>query len=136
MTHLLRTAGMACSVVICLASAASAQPQPVAPGFPSSTPQGQVSHPPPGMLGTSLIGAKVTDTAGRGIGTITDFAFDRQGGAIRYVVVGVDQILGLSLKQVKIPSDKLRLADAAGREVATDLSEQDLKALPAADAEP
>jgi sporulation protein YlmC with PRC-barrel domain len=126
-------AGLTCSFACFLAAAAYGQPQPVEPGFPSSTPQGPVAHPSPELRGTSLIGAKVTDMAGRNIGTISDFAFDSRGGEIRYVVVGVDQILGLSLKQVKIPSDKLRLADATEDEVVTDLSEADLKVLPEAD---
>jgi sporulation protein YlmC with PRC-barrel domain len=129
----IRMAGLTGSIAFFLAGTAHGQPQPVEPGFPSSTQQAPVAHPPPELRGTSLIGAKVTDTAGRNIGTISDFAFDARGGAIRYVVVGVDQILGLSLKQVKIPSDKLRLADATEDEVVTDLSEADLKVLPEAD---
>lgn len=132
----IRRAALTCSVGIFLAATAHGQPQPVEPGFPSSTPQGTVAHPPPELRGSSLIGAKVTDTAGRGVGRITDFAFDGHGGSIRYVVVGVDQVLGLSLKQVRIPSDKLRLGEATEDEVATDLTEDDLKVLPEADDKP
>jgi len=131
----MRLAGLICSAALLLAQAAAGQPQPVAPGFPSPTEQAPVAHPSSTLRGTSLIGANVTDTGGRSIGTISDFAFDSRGGAIRYVVVGVDEVLGLSLKQVKIPSDKLRLAEATEGEVATDLTEDDLKALPEADDE-
>ncbi|WP_343718005.1 PRC-barrel domain-containing protein [Inquilinus sp.] len=127
-----RITPLALVITACLASAAWAQPQPVAPGFPSQTQQAPVAHPSSELLGSSLIGANVTDTAGHSIGTISDFAFDSRGGAIRYVVVGVDQVLGLSLKQVKISSDKLRLAEATADEVATDLTKDDLKAMPEA----
>lgn len=83
--------GLTCSIGLFLSAAAHSQPQPVEPGFPSSTPQGPVAHPPPELRGSSLIEAEVTHPAGRGVGTITDFAFDAHGGAIRYVVVGVDR---------------------------------------------
>jgi sporulation protein YlmC with PRC-barrel domain len=105
----------------------------MAPATTSSTAvsPGQQQLPDTHVLGSDLIGASVTNTAGDSIGKTSDLLVTKDSKTVDAVVIDVGGFLGIGSKSVAIPLDKLTIGARPDEGVKTAMTKEELEALPA-----
>lgn len=92
---------------------------------------GEQRLPDSHVLGSDLIGASVTNSAGESIGKTSDLLVTKDSKTVDAVVIDVGGFLGIGSKSVAIPLDKLTIGARPDEGVKTAMTKQELDDLPA-----
>lgn len=104
----------------------------------SPSQEGTASQPVPGsaegqakvLKASVLIGTAVRDSAGEGLGKISELAIEPQTGRIAYAVISSGGFLGIGAKQVAVPLDAMRFT-AADQEPTLNMKRKQIEDAPA-----
>lgn len=84
------------------------------------------------LKASEIIGMKVEDTEGKGLGDIRDLVIDPEDGSVQYAVLEFGGFAGVGDKYFAVPWDALQL-NQQQKKIALDVSKKDLKDAPGFD---
>ncbi len=84
------------------------------------------------LKASEIIGMKVEDTEGKGLGDIRDLVIDPEDGSVQYAVLEFGGFAGVGDKYFAVPWDALQL-NQQQKKIALDVSKKDLKNAPGFD---
>ena len=84
------------------------------------------------LKASDMIGMKVEDTEGKGLGDIRDLVIDPEDGTVQYAVLEFGGFAGMGEKYFAVPWEALQL-NQNEKKIALDVSKKDLKHAPGFD---
>ena len=84
------------------------------------------------LKASDMIGMKVEDMEGKGLGDIRDLVIDPEDGSVQYAVLEFGGFAGMGEKYFAVPWEALQLKQAE-KKIALDVSKKDLKDAPGFD---
>jgi sporulation protein YlmC with PRC-barrel domain len=84
------------------------------------------------LKASEMIGMKVEDTEGKGLGDIRDLVIDPEDGSVQYAVLEFGGFAGMGEKYFAVPWEALQL-NQEDKKIALDVSKKDLKDAPGFD---
>ncbi len=84
------------------------------------------------LKASEIIGMKVEDTEGKGLGDIRDLVIDPEDGGVQYAVLEFGGFAGVGDKYFAVPWEALQL-NQEQKKIALDVSKKDLKDAPGFD---